>query len=66
MTYEIHAAHFQPSVDPLAVDESVIPTEAPSITYETTAQLQLPNDSSMMLPINGIYICNLLIGHLTH
>ena len=67
MTYEICAAHFQPSVDPLAVAESVIPTEAPPITSETTAiQIQLPDDSSMMPPVNGIYTCSLLIYHLTH
>jgi hypothetical protein len=53
-------------VDPLAVTESVTPTEAPPITSETTAtgiQLQLPNDSSMMPQINGICVYSLLIDH---
>jgi hypothetical protein len=56
MTYEIHPAHFQPSVDPLAVVEPVIPTETPPnapIISEMTAIQQLPDDSSMMPPVNG-------------
>jgi hypothetical protein len=57
MAYETHAAHFQPSVDPLAVVEAVIPTEAPPVTSETTAiQLQSPMDISMMVMDNGICI----------
>ena len=57
MTYKTHVAHFQPSVDPPAVVASVIPTEAPLITSETTTiQLQSPIDISMMAPDNGICI----------
>jgi hypothetical protein len=69
MTYEIHAAYFQPSVDPLlvAVAESAIIIEAPPITSETTAITgrQSPDDISMMPPVNGICICSLSIDHLT-
>jgi hypothetical protein len=67
MTYEIHAAYFQPSVDPLAVTESAIITEAPPITFETTAIAgrQSPDDISMMPPVNGICICSLSIDHMT-
>lgn len=54
MTDETHTTHFQPSVDPLAVGESVIPTETPPVTSETTAiQLQSTDDSSMPA-VNGI------------
>jgi hypothetical protein len=54
MTDETPATHFQPSVDPLAVAKSVIPTETPPVTSETTAiQLQSPDDSSMPA-VNGI------------
>jgi hypothetical protein len=53
MTYETHATHLQPSVDPLAVVEPVIQTEAPPITSETTtSQLESPIDISMMAPDN--------------
>jgi hypothetical protein len=54
MTYEIHPAHFQPSVDPLAVVEPVIPTETPPNAPIISAIQQLPDDSSMMPPVNGI------------
>ena len=57
MTYEIHPAHFQPSVNPLAVVEPVIiPTETPPnapMISEMTAIHQLPDDSSTMLPVYG-------------
>ena len=58
MTYETHAAHFQPSVDSaLAVVESVIPTEVPPTTSETNAiQPQSPIDISMMAPVDGMCI----------
>ena len=54
MTDETCATHFQPYVDLLGVTNSVIPTERPPITSETTTiQLQSPDDSSMPA-VNGI------------